>query len=132
MKVSWKYDRFKNKMQNSSYRNKITFNSTSKIHRIYFMKLFAANRETFGPKMKSFMKWENLMLGIWKLCFTLYVHSMYSKGNEQVLGKEKSWEKENKILWVVFFLFNFRRLQSSENLFCFFHLVTSFVSLLYV
>jgi hypothetical protein len=39
-------------MQNSSYRNKITFNSTSKIHRIYFMKLFAANRETFGPNEK--------------------------------------------------------------------------------
>jgi hypothetical protein len=49
-------------MQNSSYRNKITFNSTSKIHRIYFHELFAANRETFGPNDGKFHEMGEPML----------------------------------------------------------------------
>jgi hypothetical protein len=41
-----KYDRFKNKMQNSSYRNKILL---FKIPRFTLHETLAANRETFGP-----------------------------------------------------------------------------------
>jgi hypothetical protein len=70
------------------------------------MKLFAANRETFGPNEpeKFHEMGEPCWAFSWNFCFTLYVHSMYTKGNEQVLESNK-WEKENKILWVVFFLF---------------------------
>jgi hypothetical protein len=53
-----------------------------------------------------------------KLCFTLYVHSMYSKGNEQVLGKEQVLKgKQNPLSCFVFVLILdvFR----AENLFCF-------------
>jgi hypothetical protein len=40
----------KNKMQNSSYRNKILLIQHPRFTEFTFMKLFAANRETFGPK----------------------------------------------------------------------------------
>jgi hypothetical protein len=83
------------------------------------MKLFAANRETFGPKWAGKVSWngEN-MLGIFmKLCFTVYVHSMYSKGNEQVLNKSKGTslgERKTKSFDLFFFCFNFKCLQSRE------------------
>jgi hypothetical protein len=52
----------KNKMQNSSYR-KQNYIQHPRFTEFTFMKLFAANRETFGPmSRKSFMKWGELML----------------------------------------------------------------------
>jgi hypothetical protein len=82
------------------------------------MKLFAANRETFGPnELKSFMKWGEPHVGIFmKLCFTLYVHSMYSKGNEQPRKEQVLGKRENKIelFFFFFFCFNFKCLQSRE------------------
>jgi hypothetical protein len=88
-------------MQNSSYRNKITFNSTSKIHRIYFHETLY-KIETFGPnEPEKFHEIEPHLAFSWNLYLTV----CESKGNEQVLGRNKSWEKENKILWVVLFLF---------------------------
>jgi hypothetical protein len=47
------------------------------------------------------------MLSIFvKLCFTLYVHSMYSKGNEQVLGKEQVLVGKKTKSFELFCLFN--------------------------
>jgi hypothetical protein len=81
-----KYDRFKNKMQNSSYRNKILL---FKIPRFTLHETLAANRETFGPnEPEKFHEMRTSVRHFHETC-CVHIHSVLSKGNEQVLGKEQ-------------------------------------------
>jgi hypothetical protein len=62
------------KCKNSSYRNKILFIQHPRFTEFTFMKLFAANRETFGPKWAGKVSWNgrtSCWAFSWNFCFTL-------------------------------------------------------------